>query len=145
MARPPQLAVGQGAGRGTIAGMRRCWLVLVILVCGSRAHAAPLGQWVWSRADVAPLSAARTLRPDVAAAVHVAELRFEQGAPRTRLRLSPNTVSAAQVAVIRFDASFHAAWSVPPAELQGSVSAALARVLSVVGGTAPPGKLFQID
>mgnify|MGYP003428899621 CR=1 FL=1 len=124
--------------------MRR-WLGLVILMCGSRAHAAPLGQWVWSRADVAPLSAARALRPDVAAAVHVAELRFLHGEPRVSLRLSPSTAGGAQVAVIRFDASFHAAWSASPVELQSAVSAALARVLGVVRSTAPHLRTLQLD
>lgn len=122
----------------------RLWLLLASLMCASPAHAAPLGQWVWSRADVPPLSAARALRPDVAAAVHVAELRFERGEPRVLLRLSPTT-AAARALVVRFDASFHAAWSTPPERLTSSVVAALGRVLALARRTAPDARILQLD
>jgi len=130
--------------RCAVAWTAAATLAVLLLVCVSGAHAAPLGQWVWTRADVAPLSAARAQRPDVLAAVHVAELRFERGEPRVRLRLSPGT-AAARVVVVRFDASFHAAWSAAPAAWTPALSAALGRVLALSRSTAPDARVLQLD
>jgi hypothetical protein len=120
------------------------WLPLSLLLLAAHAHAAPLGQWVWSRADLASLAAARARRPDLAAAVSVAEIKFVNRELRSVLRLSPSTAHADAV-VIRFDVSFNAAWARPAADLDADTTEVLRRVLSVVTRTAPNVRLIQLD
>jgi hypothetical protein len=114
------------------------------LVFPAQTWAAPLGQWVWSRADVHPLELARAVRPDVDAAVQVAELRFAGAELQSTLRLSPSTVNASTV-VIRFERSVHAAWTQPRESFEASAVAVIARVLSLVKRTAPAIKAVQLD
>jgi hypothetical protein len=120
------------------------WLPLTLLLLAAPAHAAPVGQWVWSGADLLPLAAARALRPGLAAAVSVAEIRFAKQGLQSVLRLSPSTARAEAV-VIRFDASFNAAWALPGRELDAAATNALRRVLSLVMRTAPGVRLLQLD
>jgi hypothetical protein len=113
-------------------------LVLATALASAPARAAPLGQWVWTRADREPLAAARAVRPDVAAAVSVAELRFERGQVVSALRLSPRVVSRATAITVRFHDSFHAAFSLDDAQLADVTESALGRVLALLplGGPA---------
>lgn len=110
----------------------------------AQTFAAPLGQWVWSRADLHPLELARAVRPEVDAAVQVAELRFAGAELQSTLRLSPSTVNASTV-VIRFERSVHAAWTQPRARFEASAVAVIGRVLSLVKRTAPAIKAVQLD
>lgn len=116
-------------------------LVLATALFTAPARAAPLGQWVWSRADLRPLAEARALRPDVAAAVNIAELRFEGGAMGTALRLSPRVVPGARAVSVRFHDSFHAAFALDDARLSEAVADALQRVLAL----APPAQAGELQ
>jgi len=124
--------------------VRRLYLLfaLTMLPCGARAE--PLGQWVWSRADLARLAEARRVRPDIAAAVSVAELRVEAGQVRVQLRHSPRIVPA-QAAVIRLDDSFHAALDTDGPELTNALAAALGRVLALVPPEDAPALQLDYD
>jgi hypothetical protein len=122
-----------------------CLLALLALLWASHAEAAPLGQWVWSRADVGPLAAARAHRPEIAAAVHVAELRYIDGEVRSQLRLSPTTVPDAATVVVRLNDSFHAAWRAQDAQLASKLGASLDRVLAAVKRAAPHAGQLQLD
>jgi hypothetical protein len=111
-------------------------LALVALVT-LPARAAPLGQWVWTRADREPLAAARAVRPDVTAAVSVAELRFERGQVVSALRLSPRTVAGVTAITVRLHDSFHAAFSLDDAQLADVTEGALRRVLALSPPSGP--------
>jgi hypothetical protein len=76
--------------------------------------------------------------------VSVAEIRFANQQLQSVLRLSPSTAHADAV-VIRFDASFHAAWTRPASELDAATTQVLRRVLSAVTRTAPNVRLVQLD
>jgi hypothetical protein len=102
---------------------------------------APVGQWVWSRKDLAPLEAVRTLGP-VAAAVQLAEVRFHGGVIDAQLRLPPDVVKGTTAFVIRFDDSLHAAWA---ADLTPTLDAALARVLGLAVRTGAEPRVVQLD
>lgn len=114
--------------------------LLLALLVPSFADAAPVAQWVWSRRDVAALASVRRAHPEIRAAVSVAQIDYENGVS-THLRLSPRTVSGAAW-VVRFDDSFHAAWSQPAEALATEVNAALSRLLAAA--RAKPSEI-QLD
>jgi len=88
-----------------------------------------VGQWVWSRRDLRVLEQARRVRPDLAAAVSIAELHWD-GAVRTTLRLPPEVAGPPAMLAIRLDDSFHRA----PAQATGSqLEQALGRILAAAG------------
>jgi hypothetical protein len=94
---------------------------------------------------VSPLSAARAHRPEIAAAVHVAELRYLDGEVRSQLRLSPTTVADSATVVVRLNDSFHAAWRAQDAQLASKLGASLDRVLAAVKRAAPQAGQLQLD
>lgn len=104
------------------------WM-LAALWCWTAAAATPVGQWVWSRRDVPVLEQARRVRPDIGAAVHIAELRWD-GEVRVRLRLPPEVAGPPATLVVRLDDSFHQA---PAAGTGERLDAALGRLLAAVG------------
>lgn len=124
--------------------MRLPLLVLACSLITESALAAPLGQWVWTRADVAPLAEAQAVRPDVGAAISVAELRFEHGQVRALLRLSPRTVPGARAVTVRFHDSFHGAFALADAALAEATAGALGRVLALLSPDDAPREL-QLD
>ena len=63
-------------------------------------------QCVWSRRDLRAPEQARRVRPDVAAAISVAELHWD-GAVPTTLRLPPDLAGPPAMLAIRLDDSFH--------------------------------------
>ena len=97
---------------------------------------SPVGQWLWSRDDLPVLDRVRRVRPDVAAAVNIAEMRWD-GQVRVTLRLPPELAGPPALLVVRLDDSFHRA----PAEGTGAqVGQTLGRMLAAVGprlGTTP--------
>jgi len=113
-------------------------LTSVLLLCLSQS---PVGQWVWSRKDLAPLEAVRARGP-VEAAVQLAELRLRGGAVDAQLRLPPGVVAGATAFVIRFDDSLHAAWA---ADLTPALDSALARVLALAVRAGVEPRVVQLD
>ena len=112
----------------TFAAWGLAW-VLVAACCWPVVAATPVGQWVWSRRDLRVLEQARRVRPDVAAAISVAELRWD-GAVTATLRLPPGLAGPPAMLVIRLDDSFHRA----PAQGTGAqLEQAVGRVLGAVG------------
>ncbi|WP_295393044.1 hypothetical protein [uncultured Thiodictyon sp.] len=96
--------------------------------CWPVGAASPVGQWVWSRRDLPVLEQARRVRPDVAAAVNIAEMSWD-GQVRTRLRLPPGVAGAPAMLVVRLDDSFHRA---APGPTGAQLDRALARLLAAV-------------
>lgn len=105
-------------------------LLLAALAVPTPAVAdARLGQWVWSRSDLAVLERVRNERPGIGAAVAIAELDWDDGV-RVALRLPPGVAGTPDLLVVRLADSFHQA----PAERAGAeVGQALARLLAAAG------------
>ncbi|WP_295455426.1 DUF3142 domain-containing protein [uncultured Thiodictyon sp.] len=96
--------------------------------CWPVGAASPVGQWVWSRRDLPTLEQARRVRPDVAAAVNIADLSWD-GQVRTRLRLPPGLAGPPAMLVVRLDNSFHHA---VPEPAGAQLNQALGRLLAAV-------------
>jgi hypothetical protein len=91
------------------------------------------------------LQRARAVRSDVAAAVHIAELRYEAGQVRAQLRLAPTTSGTPSAFVIRFHDSFHAAMDDDAASLAEAAGSALERVLTAARQAANGVGVLQLD
>ena len=117
---------------------QRTWYApwrLFVLFLASLTTPAPaiadtrLGQWVWSRSDLVVLGRVRQQRPEIGAAVSIAELDWD-GQVRVALRLPPGVAGTPELLVVRLGDSFHRA----PAERAGAeVDQALARLLAAAG------------
>jgi hypothetical protein len=115
--------------RGAVIASRTLVWVLIMAWSAPFAAASPVGQWLWSRRDLPVLEQARQVRPDVGAAINIAELRWENGQVRTRLRLPPDLAGPPAMLVVRLDDAFHRA----PADGTGAqLDQALGRLLAAV-------------
>jgi hypothetical protein len=120
--------------------LRASVAIVLTLAWGSSVQASPVGQWVWSPRDAQVLEHARAARPDLTAAVHIAELRYDAGKVSVQLRLSPTSAFA-----IRFHNSFHAALHQDTAALAEATGQALTRVLEAAQHAAPGVGVLQLD
>jgi hypothetical protein len=84
-------------------------VLLWVGACAAPGAPPTWGQWIWTAEDAAIYDEISLRRPDVAAAVLVAELHYD-GAVTTRLRSSPTLGGSGAGAVVRLDDSIHAVW-----------------------------------
>lgn len=99
------------------------------------ARAAPVGQWVWSLRDVAPLEEARRRIPDAVSAVQIGTLRWN-GVTRAfvlQLGLSPAAVAGNATVVVRLDDALHRAWRTQaPSQIAAELNTSLARLRALM-------------
>lgn len=123
--------------------LARIFLVALALL-PTRALAAPLGQWVWTRRDVDVLADARAARADVLAAVHVGEIDWDGRAPRLKLRLAPSVAPDAVAIVVRLHRSLERLMR-EPAAASSALAEPLARALSLARSAGYAGSVLQLD
>ncbi len=107
------------------------WLV----ACAAPSAHAPeaVGQWVWTDDDVVRLEEVRAARPDVVAGVHVATVRYANGAFTNELGLSPTVVEGPLAVVVRLDDDVNQSWDeLSDDAIAAGLDGALGRVLTLI-------------
>jgi hypothetical protein len=96
------------------------------------APPAPFAQWVWTEADLEPLTVLRAAQPGAVAGVHIATLRRAELGVRAELHLAPTLVEAPRALVIRLDDDLHPLFDALPDDgIAAALAAPLTRLLAL--------------
>jgi len=122
------------------------WISLALLLgLSSTLWAAPTGQWIWSRQDLALYKAHVAKDPSLEAGLFIATIHADRNSVSLKRALSPALVAKPRAIVIRFDDSFHGLWTKSDAEIAALLTPVFGDLLREVAATGAKPAEIQLD